>query len=55
MVSSSLSGGDRHRVELQDVQDIASTNDAFAATRVDGTVATWGDPRNGGNSSEVQD
>ena len=27
----------------------------FAATRVDGTVATWGDPRNGGNSSEVQD
>lgn len=48
-------GGDSHGVQLQDIQDIASTNDAFAATRVDGTVATWGDPRNGGNSSEVQD
>lgn len=38
-----------------DVQDISSTNDAFAAIKSDGTVVAWGDRRNGGDSSAVQD
>lgn len=41
--------------QLQDVQDISSTNDAFAALKSDGTVISWGDSRNGGDSSAVQD
>ena len=38
-----------------DVQDIYSTNDAFAAIKSDGTIVAWGDGRNGGDSSAVQD
>lgn len=37
------------------VQDIYSTNDAFAAIKSDGTIVAWGDGRNGGDSSAVQD
>eukprot|EP00435_Cladocopium_sp_Y103_P023797 s2830_g5.t2 len=37
------------------VQDISSTNDAFAAIKSDGTIVAWGDGRNGGDSSAVQD
>ena len=44
-----------HCWKLWDVQDISSTNDAFAAIKSDGTIVAWGDGRNGGDSSAVQD
>ncbi|CAE7225905.1 unnamed protein product [Symbiodinium sp. CCMP2592] len=36
------------------ISRLFATNDAFAAVRSDGTVATWGDPTSGGNSDAVQ-
>ena len=50
-------GGDSSRVQdqLRNVQQISSTNSAFAAILADGTVVTWGDPNEGGDSSRVQD
>jgi ribosomal protein L30E len=36
-----------------DVKQIFSSSEAFAALRVDGSVVTWGNPRNGGDSSSV--
>jgi hypothetical protein len=37
------------------VQQLASTASAFAATRADGSVVTWGHPERGGDSSRVQE
>lgn len=40
--------------QLQDVQDICASRSAFAAVVGDRRhVVTWGDPFNGGDSSEV--
>ncbi|CAE7036625.1 unnamed protein product [Symbiodinium sp. KB8] len=36
------------------ISRLFATNEAFAAIRIDGTVATWGDPASGGNSDAVQ-
>jgi len=36
------------------VQQIQSSKDALAAILLDGSVITWGDPKGGGDSSEVQ-
>ena len=41
--------------ELHDVQQIAASNDAFAAIRSDGHVITWGAVSSGGDSSQVRD
>ena len=37
------------------MQQIRATHNAFAAILADGSVVTWGDPDDGGDSSEVQD
>lgn len=37
----------------RNVQQICGSSAAFAAQRPDGSVVTWGDPRFGGDSSEV--
>jgi hypothetical protein len=37
------------------VCDVCSTDSAFAATRTDGSVVTWGDDPAGGNSEKVKD
>ena len=52
-----LSGGDSSRVQdqLRNVQQICSTDSAFAAILVNGNAVTWGDPDDGGDSSGVQD
>ena len=38
-----------------DVEDIVSTHSAFAAIRSDGSVITWGNENDGGDSSSVAD
>ena len=50
-------GGDSSRVQgqLQGVQQVQATSDAFAAILADGSVVSWGDPDAGGDSSAVQD
>eukprot|EP00435_Cladocopium_sp_Y103_P068753 s71_g32.t1 len=40
--------------QLRNVQQISATDHAFAAILADGSVVTWGDPLNGGDSSRVQ-
>ena len=37
------------------MQQISGTDRAFAAILADGSVVTWGDPNDGGDSSRVQD
>eukprot|EP00439_Symbiodinium_sp_Y106_P051739 s2642_g6.t3 len=39
---------------LAGVARISGTGGAFAATKVDGSVVTWGDPKCGGDSSKVK-
>jgi len=39
---------------LRNVVSVQSTSGAFAALRSDGTVVAWGDPRKGGDLSDVQ-
>ena len=39
--------------QLRDVKQIYASARAFAAVRSDGSVVTWGDPENGGDSSAV--
>ena len=41
--------------QLRNVREICGTLYAFAAILADGSVVTWGNPRQGGNSSRVQD
>ena len=50
-------GGNSSKVrdQLRSVQQVCSTEAAFAAVLVDGTVVTWGDPSFGGDSSTVRD
>ena len=50
------SGGDSSRVRdhLKNVGQICGTNYAFAAVLVDGTVVTWGQLYEGGDTSMVQ-
>ena len=50
-------GGDSSTVQhqLKNVQQICSTEGAFAAILADETVVTWGDPNRAGDSSRVQD
>ena len=50
-------GGDSSRVQdqLRNVQQICSTQHAFAAILADGSVVTWGHRNQGGDSSRVQD
>eukprot|EP00435_Cladocopium_sp_Y103_P039094 s1800_g10.t1 len=50
-------GGDSSKVhdQLRSVQQVCSTEGAFAAVLADGTVVTWGDPNCGGDCSRVQD
>ena len=40
---------------LKNVQQIQTSGFAFAAIMVDGSVVTWGNANNGGDSSAVQD
>ncbi|CAE8650193.1 unnamed protein product, partial [Polarella glacialis] len=50
-------GGDSSAVQAQlqgDVQQIYSTDHAFAAVKSDGSVVTWGHAEHGGDSSAVQ-
>ena len=49
-------GGDSSKVQdqLSNVQQICSTQPAFAAILADGSVVTWGHPDYGGDSSKVQ-
>ena len=37
------------------MQKVQTTQHAFAAILADGSVVTWGNPNDGGDSSEVQD
>jgi len=49
-------GDSEKQHELQfDVQSIVSTDQAFAALKLNGKVITWGMERYGGDSSEVED
>ena len=50
-------GGDSSAVQdqLQNVQQIQASHDAFAAILADGSVVTWGDVDSGGDCSAVQD
>ena len=41
--------------QLKNVQQIQASGSAFAAILRDGSVVTWGDADNGGESSSVQD
>ena len=43
------------REHLRNVSHLASSRSAFAALISDGTVATWGDVRFGGNSDDVSE
>ena len=49
-------GGDTSEVQhdLHSVQQIQSTQTAFAALRTDGAVISWGDDFGGGDSFDVQ-
>ena len=49
------SDSSRVQDQLKDVQQIYSTERAFAAVLADGNVVTWGQPGYGGDSSGVQD
>ena len=53
---SSNCGGDSSAVrdQLRCVQQIQTTNRAFAAILHDGSVVAWGDPHYGGDSAAVQ-
>ena len=54
LVDDSISDG-RVRGQLENVQKIHATRDAFAAILADGSVETWGNPDFGGDSDEVRD
>ena len=41
--------------QLRNVQQVHGTGGAFAAILADGSVVTWGNPHDGGDSSAVQD
>ena len=47
------------RSQLQNVERVQGTRGegcgAFAALRADGSVVAWGDPRAGGNCSQIQE
>lgn len=43
------------REHIRNVSHLASSRSAFAALISDGTVATWGDVRFGGNSDDVSE
>ena len=50
-------GGDCSAVQQEleaDVQEVYSTNVAFAAVKSDGKVVTWGDEGRGGDCSAVR-
>ena len=44
----------RSNISLKDVQQIQGATSAFAAIVADGSVVTWGNPDDGGDSSQVQ-
>ena len=50
-------GGESSAVQnqLRSVQQVQSTEHAFAAILADGSVVTWGDPYGGADSSKVQE
>ena len=43
------------QAQLKNVQHVQASMRAVAAILDDGSVVTWGDPNNGGDSSSVQD
>ena len=55
MGRSKLWWGTTVQAQLKNVQQICSTQDAFAAVLADGTVVAWGNPDLGGDSTAVQD